>query len=224
MTSDQVAPPLPRPQPADKAARALSHAAQAATSFWNNSMEPREHTRAVRQLCSALRNTGVATWGLAYYQTTDSTEPATAVTHFRQEVIAASRSMLNASECLEDALAAERRGVPNENEPGEVLCRTAWKTIRSWRRPTGTTADRDLVIEQLTQATETLGQAAHNLSFQAPEARGERLCTARSYLTDAAFCLTKARHAPATAHRAPAADHRPPRPAQRPPDSNGDAP
>jgi hypothetical protein len=197
MTNDPSAPPLPRPQPPDEAARALSHAAQAAASFWMNSMEPREHNRAVRQLCSALRNVGVATWGLAYYQTTDSTAPEHAITHFLQEVITASRSMLNASECLEDALAAERRGVPDESEPGEVLCRAAWKTIRSWRRPVGTTADRDHVIEQLTTATEALGQAARNLSFQAQEACGDRLGTACSHLSDATFCLTNACRVPA---------------------------
>jgi hypothetical protein len=160
-------------------------------------MDRMQHNRAVRQLCAALRSTGLATWTLASYQTTDSTEPEPAVNGFTREVLTASRSMLYACECLEDALSPERPSLPDEGEPGTVLCRAAWQTIRSWRRPTGTTADRDHIIEHLTAATEALGQAAYNLSFQAREPCGERLSTARSHLTEATSYLTKACRAPA---------------------------
>lgn len=196
MANDHAAPPLPQPQPPDNAAHALSHAAQAAASSWSKSMAPMQHNRAVRQLCSALRSTGLATWGLASYQTTDSTGPRPAVNGFTREVLTAARSMLYACECLEYALSAERPGLPDAGEPGTVLCRAAWQTIRSWRHPKGTTADRDHITGQLTTATEALAQAAHNLSFQAHELCGERLSAARSHLSEAACYLTKARHTP----------------------------
>lgn len=217
MTNGHAAPPLPQPQPPDDAAHALSHAAQAAASSWSKSMAPMQHNRAVRQLCSALRSTGLATWGLACYQTTDSTGPGPAVTSFTREVLTAARSMLYACECLEDALSAERPSLPDESEPGTILCRAAWKTIRSWRRPTGTTADRDHITGQLTTATEALAQAAHNLSFQAHQPCAERLSTAHSHLSQAACCLTKARHTPSP-------DPRPPKSAPAQPKARGGTP
>ena len=65
MTSEHAAPPLPQPQPAPAAARTLNQAAQAAASAWAQPMDPAGQHRALRHLCSTLRDLGIAIRGLA---------------------------------------------------------------------------------------------------------------------------------------------------------------
>ena len=214
MASDHAAPPLPQPRPASAAARTLNDTAQAAASAWMNALEPTAHSRAVRHLCFALRDVGLGTWGLAYYQTTDTGAPSSVMTDFLQQVTAASESMLIAFGRLEDVLPAEPLSLPDSSDPGTALCQAARQAIRSWRRPTGTTADREQVIRQLKAATEALAQGARGLSFQAQDPYGDRLVTVCSYLSQATSSLT-------STLQDPAADPNLPNPANVRPEAHG---
>ena len=152
MTSGPGAPPLPPPQPPAAAARAITEAAQAAADAWALPMEPAEHSRALSQLHSVLRDLGIATRGLARYQTAG--HPADpAPPGFSQLVAASAERLLAACQNLDGVLAAEGLGaVPDPDEPGAMLCQAARTAITAWRQPAGTSAERDATVEQLITA------------------------------------------------------------------------
>src|SRR5213592_4872573 len=117
MTSRPLAPPLPKPQHPAVAAKALAEAAYAAAHAWAQPLEPDRHNRATSQLYSTLRDLGIAARGLARYQT------------------AGARWLLSACESLDGVLAAEGTGsLPDPDEPGAALCRTARTVILAWRQ------------------------------------------------------------------------------------------
>ena len=70
MSSGSAAPPLPPPPHPAATARVLSETARAAADAWAQPMETAQFNRALSQLYSVLRDLGIATRGLARYQTT----------------------------------------------------------------------------------------------------------------------------------------------------------
>ncbi len=133
-TSSPAAAP---PAPPAAAARAVSDAARAAAGAWAQPMDPAESSRAISQLYSVLRDLGIATRGLARYQTTGhpgDPRPRTSRGSSRR----ARNRLLDAGESLDGVLAAEGLGpVPDPDEPGAVLCRAARNAISAWRQPAG---------------------------------------------------------------------------------------
>jgi hypothetical protein len=192
MTSGSGAPPLPPPQPPAVAAHAVSEAARAVANAWAQSMDPAEHNRAISQLYSVLRDLGIATRGLARYQTTGN--PACpASPDFRRLVAASANQLLRASESLDCVLAAEGLGtVPDPDEAGALLCRATRNAIISWRRPTGTGAERNTTIERLISAIGFLGAATRSLATHAPRRRAIELHTVAAILGEVTACLSKA--------------------------------
>ena len=197
MTSGSGAPPLPPPQPPAIAAHAVSEAARAVADAWAQSMDPAQHNRAISQLYSVLRDLGIATRGLARYQTTGN--PACpASLDFRRLVAASAERLLRASESLDGVLAAEGLGaVPDPEEPGALLCRATRTAITAWRQPAGTSADRDTTMERLITALGFLATAARNLAASAPRQRTIELLAVAADLAGATACLRRAVHAPA---------------------------
>lgn len=184
---DGAAPaPLPRAQPAAAAARNFSVAAIA----WENALRPDGRITAARQLCYTLRDAGLATSCLAYYRPTDSTGSEPAAPGFSAQVTAASHSILDAYQCLEDALPPASPQPRNDSDPGAALCLAAQQAIRSWRRPAGIAADRAQIIDHLTTALEALARGAQELATQVPcngqmTAASIHLSAAVSHLTQA---------------------------------------
>jgi len=189
MTSRQPAPPLPQPQRPAAAALALSDAARAAAYAWAQFMESTGHGRAVSQLYSTLRDLGIATRGLASYQMADAPPDA----EFRWHVTRGARSLLDANSRLEGVLAAESlSSVPDDHEPGILLCRAARNAILAWRQPIGTAADRDATVKLLITAIWFLAVGALGLAVYAPRHRILELRAAANCLAEVTACLTLA--------------------------------
>jgi hypothetical protein len=171
MISGRTAPALPPPQPPAVAARAVSEAARAAAEAWAQPMDPAESGRAASQLHSVLRDLGIATRGLARFQTNG--RPADpAPLEFSRLVAAGAQRFVEAWESLDGVVAAEGLGaVPDPGEPGAVLCRAARNTITAWRQPTGTSEDRDTTVRRLIAATGYLSAATQCLITFAPRQR-----------------------------------------------------
>jgi hypothetical protein len=197
MTSGPAAPPLPPPPPPAAAARAVSQAARAAAGAWAQPMDPAASGRAISQLHSVLRDLGIATRGLARYQTTGHPrDPASP--EFPRLVAAGAQQLLEAWESLDGVLAAEGPGpVPDPGEPGAVLCRAARTAITAWRQPAGSSADRDTTIERLITAIGCLCAATQCLVTCAPRQPTMKLHAADACLAKATACLTRAIQPPA---------------------------
>ena len=191
------APPLPKPQHPAVAAKALAEAAYAAAHAWAQPLEPDNHHRATSQLYSTLRDLGIAARGLARYQTTD-TSPEAASRDFPRHVTASARWLLSACESLEGVLAAEGiRPLPDPDEPGAVLCRTARTVILAWRQPAGSSADRDITVRRLITAVGFLSSATLGLAVYAPRHRLIDLQVVNASLAEVIAYLTAAIQVPA---------------------------
>ena len=189
MTSRQPAPPLPQPQRPAAAAHALSDAAQAAAYAWAQFMEPIGHGRAASQLYSTLRDLGIATRGLARYETADAPPDP----EFRSHITRGARLLLDANSRLDGVLAAEGLGsVPDDREPGILLCGAARNAILAWRQPAGTSADRDATVKLLITAVWFLAVGALGLAVYAPRHRIFELRTVANCLAEVTACLTLA--------------------------------
>ena len=197
MTSRPPAPPLPKPQHPALAAKALAEAAYAAAHAWAQPLEPDSHNRAISQLYSALRDLGIATRGLARYQTAGAS-PDPASRDFPRHVTASARWLLNACESLDGALAAEVTSfLPDPDEPGAALCQAARNAILAWRQPSGTSADRDITVKRFTIATGFLSSATLGLATYAPRRRVIDLQVAGASLAEVIAYLTAAIQVPA---------------------------
>ncbi len=194
MTRGLAAPPLPPPPSPAAAARAVSQAARAAAAAWAQPMDPAGHSRALSQLHSVLRDLGIATRGLARYQTTG--HPADpAPPGFALLVTASAERLLAACLNLDGVLAAEGLGpVPDPDEPGARLCQAARTAIIAWRQPAGTSAERDTTVEQLITAIQLLSAATLSLTAYAPRHRTIDLRAVAATLTGVTACLAKASH------------------------------
>ena len=191
MTSGSGAPPLPPPQPPTVAARAVSGAARAVAHAWAQSMDPAENNRAISQLYSALRDLGIATRGLARYQTTGNpARPASL--NFRRLVAASAERLLEASESLSGVVAAEGLGVvPDPEESGALLCRATRNAITAWRQPAGTSTESYTTVERLITAIGFLGAATRSLATYAPRRRTIELHTVAAILGEVTACLSR---------------------------------
>jgi hypothetical protein len=195
MTTRNPAPPLPHPQAPAAAAHALRDAAQTAAYTWARPTGTARHSRAIGQIYSTLRDLGIATRGLARYQIAD---PGPVSAQFTQQITVSARRLLDAWEHLDGELAAEGLGtLPDDSEPGTVLCRAARNAILAWRQPEGTAADRNTTVEHLTTAIWFLAIGALNLAGYAPRRRTIKLRAVANGLAEVAACLTQAIQAPA---------------------------
>jgi hypothetical protein len=176
----------------------VREAAQAVAGAWTQPVDPESFSRAISQLHSVLRDLGIATRGLARYQTAGNpADPAPP--RFRQAVTASAERLLGAGQRLSGVLAAEGLGpVPDPDEPGAMLCRASRTAITAWRQPAGTSIDRDATIEQLITAIGFLDLATRNLTAYAPRRRAIDLNVVAASLTDATSCL--AGTIPSSAH------------------------
>jgi hypothetical protein len=210
MTSGPGAPSLPPPEPPAAAARAVSQAARAAADAWAQPMDPGEHSRALGQLHSVLRDLGIATRGLVRYQTAGyPSDPA--VSDFPRLLTTSAELLLGASERLYGVLAAEGlRGLPDPEEPGAMLCKAARIAITAWRQPVGTSAERDAAIEGLVTAVGYLAVATRNLMTWAPRQRTIDLHAVGTSLTGVTACLSQAIAAPQATQRPDSASSDPP--------------
>lgn len=192
MTSESGAPPLPPPPPPAVAARAVAEAARTVAYAWAQPMNSAAHNRAVSQLHSVLRDLGIATRGLAAYQTAGyPADPAPA--GFSQFVAAGAQRLLGAGQTLDDVPAAEGlQCVPDPDEPGAILYRAARTAIIAWRQPAGTSAERDSTVEQLITAIQLLTAATLSLMATAPRRRMIELRAVAASLTMATACLSGA--------------------------------
>jgi hypothetical protein len=197
MTSGPAAPPLPPPPPPAAAAHAVSQAAQGAADAWAQRMNPPAFGRAISQLHSVLRDLGIATRGLARYQTTG--HPADpAPPGYSRLVASGAKHLLEAWQRLDGVIAAEGFGpVPDPDEPGAVLCRAAQTAIIAWRRPAGTSADREATIGWLITAIGYLSAATQCLIACAARQRTIELCGVDADLVQASTCLARAMRLPA---------------------------
>ena len=197
MTSRPPAPPLPKPPHPAVAAKALADAAYAAARAWAQPLEPDRHNRATSQLYSTLRDLGIAARGLARYQMTGAS-PDPAFRDFGRHVTASARWLLSACESLDGVLAAEGTGsLPDPDEPGAVLCRTARTVILAWRQPSGTSADRDITVKRFITATGFLSCATLGLATYAPRHRLIDLQVVGASLAEVIAYLTAAIQVPA---------------------------
>jgi hypothetical protein len=197
MTSRPPAPPLPKPQHPAVAAKALADAAYAAARAWAQPLEPDRHNRAISQLYSTLRDLGIAARGLARYQTA-GTSPDPASRDFPRHITASARWLLSACESLDGVLAAEGlSSLPDPDEPGTALCRTARHAILAWRQPAGTPADRDTTIRRFITATGFLSSATLGLATYAPRHRLIDLQVVSASLAEVIAYLTAAIQVPA---------------------------
>ena len=200
MTTRNPAPPLPHPLHPAAAAGALSDAAQAAAYAWARFMEPAEHGRAISQLYSTLRDLGIATRGLARYQTAD-TPPGPATGEFSHHLTRSARLLFDANHRLDGVLAAEGPGgLPDDDEPGTALCHATRDAILAWRQPTGTVADRDTTVRLLITAIWFLAVGALSLAVYAPRHRIFELRAVANCLAEVTACLTLAIQAAADDH------------------------
>ena len=191
------APPLQKPQHPAVAAKALAEAAYAAAHAWAQPLEPDRHHRATSQLYSTLRDLGIAARGLARYQVTGAS-PDPGYRDFPRHVTASARWLLSACESLDGVLAAEGiRPLPDPDEPGAVLCRTARTVILAWRQPAGTSADRDITIRRFITATGFLSCATLGLAVYAPRHRLIDLQVVNASLAEVIAYLTAAIAVPA---------------------------
>jgi hypothetical protein len=171
MTSTHHVSPLPPPPPPARAAQALAEIAYAAAGAWAQPLDPSRHGRAVSQLNSALRDTGIAARGLAAWQS-DGDWAGTTPAEFARHMTAAADWLLTAWNWLEGATAAEVAGLlPEPDEPGAALCHTARVAIRAWRQPSGAAADRDATVRRFITAAGFLSAAALGLATYAPPCR-----------------------------------------------------
>jgi hypothetical protein len=197
MTSRPPAPPLPKPQHPAVAAKALAEAAYAAAHAWAQPLEPDSHDRAISQLYSTLRDLGIAARGLARYQAA-GVSPDPASRDFPQHVTASARWLLSACESLDGVLAAEGIGLlPDPDEPGAVLCRTARNAILAWRQPSGTSTDRDITVKRFITATGFLSCATLGLATYAPRRRAIDLQVVGASLAEVIAYLAAAIRVPA---------------------------
>jgi len=197
MTSGPGAPPLPPPPPPATAARAVSDAARTAAGAWARPVDPAGHNRAISQLHSVLRDLGIATRGLARYQTTG--HPADpAPPDFSQLLISSAGQLLEACEILDGVLSAGGLGtVPVPDEPGAVLHQAARTALAAWRQPTGSSIDRDTTVEQLITAIDLLTVATQHLAACAPRRRAITLNAVAASLAEVTACLAEALQSPA---------------------------
>ena len=192
MTSQPGAPPLPPPLPPAVAARAVSKTARAVAGAWAQPMDPVQFGRTLSQLFSALRDLGIATRGLARYQTAG--HPADpAPQGFPQLIETSAQLLLNTDLSLDGVLAAEGLGpVPVPDEPGAMLCQAVRRAITAWRQPVGTSAERDATVAQLITAVEFLAAATRSLTDHAPRHRVIGLHAVAGALTEITECLSEA--------------------------------
>jgi hypothetical protein len=152
-------------------------------------MEPAEHSRAISQLYSTLRDLGIATRGLARYHTSPGPAPA----DFPRHLTRSARLLLDANQRLDGVLAAEGLGtLPDEAEPGTLLCRATRDAILAWRQPEGTAAERDTTVSLLITALWFLAVGALSLAVYAPRYRTFELRAAANCLAEVTACLTLA--------------------------------
>jgi hypothetical protein len=192
MNAARPAPQLPPPPHPVAAARAVTEAAQETAKACARMLPPAAHGRAVSQIHSALRDIGIASYGLAGYQATDN-PPNTAVSEFQRHTACGSRWLFSAHECLDSVLAAE--GIPpsgDPDDPGAALCQAARRVILAWRHPQGSTADRDETVRQLIIATGFLSAAITALAAYAPRQLTLDLQTAGNHLAEATSALSAA--------------------------------
>jgi hypothetical protein len=189
MTGPQPALPWSRPQ---QAAQALAEAAQAAACAWSQPLDPARQSLAVSQLYSTLRDLGIATRGLAAFETAGA-QPGPESEAFSQHVTAGARWLLTAWQGLYGVLAAEAAGPPADPaEPGAALCRAARNTLPAWRQPAGTAADRDATIKRFITATGFLSAAILGLAVYAPRRRAVDLQAVGAGIAEAIAYLTAA--------------------------------
>jgi hypothetical protein len=155
-------------------------------------METAQFNRVLSQLYSVLRDLGIATRGLARYQITENpADPASL--SFPQHVQAGAQHLLNTWQRLDGVLIAEDFDpVPDPEEPGAALCQAARTAITAWRRPAGTSTDRDTTMERLVAALGFLAAAAKNLAAYAPRQRTIELLMVGTGLAEATACLRRA--------------------------------
>jgi hypothetical protein len=196
MTNGPAAPPLPPPPHPAAAARAVSDAARAAADAWAQPKETAQLNRAHSQLYSVLRDLGIATRGLARYQTSGNpADPASL--SFPRHVQAGAQHLLNTWQRLDGVLIAEGFGpVPDPEEPGAALCHATRTAITAWRQPAGTSTDRDTTMERLIAALGFLAAAAKNLAAYASRQRTIELLAVGTGLAEATTCLRRAIQAP----------------------------
>jgi hypothetical protein len=149
------------------------------------------HNRAVWQLRSVLRDLDVATRGVARYRVTEGSPPADL--GFRSRVTAVSQLLFKASNDLGGVPTGKgTNSVPDDGDPGAVLCQAAREVIRAWRQPRGGRACRDAAIEQFAAALAALAQAARGLADRARPPLADHLRAVHECLGDAIFCLAGA--------------------------------
>ena len=120
--------------------------------------------------------------------------------------------MVDAWQHLDGVLAAEGLGtLPDDGEPGTVLCQAARSAILAWREPEGTAADCDTTVEHLITAIWFLAIGALSLAAYAPRRRTIELRAVANSLAEVAACLTQAIQEPADdtepGHNADPAQH-----------------
>ena len=192
MSSGWATPPLPPPPHPAATARVLSETARATADAWAQPMDTAQFNRALSQLYSVLRDLGIATRGLARYQTTGyPADPAPL--GFPRHVHAGAQHLLDTWQSLDGVLTAEGFGpVPDPDEPGAALRQAARTAITAWRQPAGTSADRDTTMERLVAALGFLAAAAKNLAAYAPRQRTIELLMVGTGLAEATACLRRA--------------------------------
>jgi hypothetical protein len=192
MTCPHLAPPLPRPARPAQAAKALAEAAHAAAVSWAQPLDPDRHRRAISQLYSTARDLGIATRGLAAWQPTDSAPEATPA-GFAGHLSSSAELLTSAWTRFHDVLAFEGAGgLPDPDEPGTTLCRTARVAILAWRQPSGSSHDRDVTLRQLIAAAGSLSATIASLAAYAPRHLAIGLQAAGTDLTGAITNLTAA--------------------------------
>jgi hypothetical protein len=191
------APPLPQPPQPAQAAKALAGAAQAAAGSWAQPLDPDRHRRAISQLYSTVRDLGIAVRGLAAWQPAGSS-PGAAPVEFGRHVTSATESLLlSAWSRFSGVLDFEGAGgLPDPDEPGTALCHAARDTILAWRRPSGSSHDRDVALRQLIAAIGSLSTAMASLAACAPRHRAISLQAAGNDLAAAITSLTAALEEP----------------------------
>jgi hypothetical protein len=193
MTRPHPAPPLPQPPQPSQAAKALADAAQAAADSWTQPLDPDRHRRAVSQLYSTVRDLGIAVRGLAAWQPAGPPPGAAPAGLGRHVTSAAELLRLSAWSRFTGVLDFEGAGgLPDPDEPGTALCRAARDAILSWRRPSGSSHDRDATIRQLIAALGSLSTATASLAACAPRQRTISLQAAGADLAAAITSLTAA--------------------------------
>jgi hypothetical protein len=198
MSRGSAAPPLPPPLPPLVAARAVSEAARRVAEAWAQPLDPAGFSRTLSQLYSILRDLGIATGGLGCYQTAG--HPAEPVSpDFPLLLEQSAQQLQRAGLSLTGVVAAEGvRSVLDPDEPGATLCRAARSAIIAWRKPVGTSDERDATIAHLADALESLADAALSLTAYAPRRWAIALRGVAASLTAAVGILIRAIQPPET--------------------------